>query len=807
MKFDIAIGKSRHDKIWVNKEFTWSEFTQRLKKTTKTHETISEYFSFSKDRQDEIKDVGGFVSGKLAGGRRLKENILSKQILTLDVDEATANFWNLFTLEFDCCACLYSTHKHQTTKPKYRLLIPLAFEVMRDEYEAICRKVCSLIGIDFFDHTCYRPTQLMYWPSTSKDGDYVYLEQQGELLDPQYILNLYHNWKDINEWPIGSKEKKQKEHIAKQQGDPLSKPGLIGFFNNAYTIEEAIEAFLPDTYEKINETRYTYKEGSTSGGVVVYDNKFIYSHHSSDPISGLLCNAFDLIRLHKFGYQDKETTESTPINKLASYQAMCDFASNDSNVKKIIGQFKLASAKESFKDVIIHRPTNDEWFSQMDTDRKGNYLNTINNISLIIENDSNLAGCLAYDEFIQTPVWLFKPPWRSINKVKRLTNNDLANLENYIEKTYTLTVGAKLLKGLSIVYEKNSFHPVLSYLQSLTWDEVPRLEKIFIDYLGCEDSNYVKCVTRKCLVAAVARVFEPGIKFDTILVLVGGEGQGKSTIWDKLGGTWFSDTFSLNMLKSANQAYEQIQGSWIIEIAELSGMAKAEIEHVKSFVSSKKDKYRSPYAMITEERLRQCIFVGTTNVLDFLKSQNGNRRFWPVMTHSSSPVKSVHNLDQDTIDQIWAEAYEYYKQGEKLYLDNVNILNEAILIQSEFTEEDPIVELIESFLEYKIPKNWYNMSLFDKQEFINNYKIDSADLVDRERVCKYEIWELVLNKKEKIDSYGLKQIKQAMRKIKGWKIDKSLIRFGLFYPRHRGSWITSESSGTKADGFDPAELL
>lgn len=792
MKFDLAIGKSRHDKKWVNKEYTWAEFTNKLKKTIRTHETLSEYLTFTKDRQDEIKDVGGFVSGKLANGRRLKDNVVSKQILTLDVDDANKAFWDLFTLQFECLACLYSTHKHQPDKPKFRLLIPLDREVMKEEYEAICRKVSELIGINYFDHTSFRPTQLMYWPSTSKDAEFVYKEQLGEPLEADYILGLYHDWTNIGEWPITDKEKKQKEHLAKHQGDPLEKPGLIGFFNNAYTIEEAMDTFIPDVYEKIADNRFTYKGGSTSGGVVTYNDKFIYSHHSSDPIGGLLCNAFDLIRLHKFGDLDDPEATETPVNKLQSYVSMCNLASKDDNVKRIIGEFKLKAAKESFKDVILlDSPESTDWLSKINVDRKGNYLNTINNIALILENDPLLINKIAYDEFMETPVWLSAPPWRSIKSVHKFIENDLANLENHIELTYSIPPG-KLLKGLAILMEKTRFHPVISYIKSLYWDGEPRVDTLLIDYLGCEDSEYTRTITRKTLVAAVSRVFKPGIKFDSILVTVGEEGQGKSTIWDKLGKQWFNDTFSLNMLKS-KEAYEQLQGSWIIEIAELSGMAKAEIEHVKSFVSSKKDKYRSAYARIIEDKLRQCIFVGSTNILDFLKSQTGNRRFWPALTNVIKPKLSPYKLDEDTIDQIWAEAYELYCAGESLFLDDVSILNEAILKQNEFTEEDPLVELIENFLSFKLPENWYNLSLFDKREFLNNYKDTEENLLQRQRVCKYEIWELVMNKKDTIDTWGLKQIRQAMRKIKGWKLDKTLIRFGNTYPRHRGSWVLNEN--------------
>ena len=786
MKYNIAIGKYRDDKRWQNKQISWDEFVKRISVTHRTTETLDEYIKFDKPRQDEIKDIGGFVSGHLAGGRRLVSAVTTKQILTFDADDATPDFWEKFTINYGCAAAIYSTHKHTSEKPRLRLLIPLSREVFCDEYTAIIRRVASDIGIDMFDHTGYQVNRLMYWPSTSKDGEFVFKEQKGTVLNPDDVLATYSDWHDVSQWPIGIKENKVLNASAKKQGDPLTKPGLIGAFNRAYTIDAAIEFFLNDTYEKCSvDNRYTYKEGSTAAGVVVYGNMFLFSHHSTDPVSNILCNSFDLVRLHKFGDLDSDDND-VPVNKRPSYVAMCDFVSSDTLVKQQLGEAKLESARVVFED--LGHEVNLEWLKEMDVDRKGNYLGTINNVALILEHDPIFKGNIFYDAFRQQAVFRHDLPWRKVDKRSLLNDNDLANIENYIEKVYKLPTGARLNKGLLVVLEKFSFHPIVEYLRSVKWDGKERVRTLMQVFLGAKNDAYTEAVTVKALVACVARVMQPGIKFDNILTLIGEEGQGKSQLFDRLGGKWFTDSFNFHMLKG-KEAYEQIQGVWIIEVGELSGMANAEIERVKSFIAARKDRYRSPYARtVDEDRLRQCVFFATTNELTPLKSQRGNRRFWPVMTYETKPKRSVYDLDKDEIDQIWAEATYMYDNGEVIYM-NKDEEEYAKIIQEDHTEENPLVEMIYDYISYKIPENWYKMTKWDKIDFINTYETqDKSKLIERDTICKYEIWEMVLGKKDAIDTFGLRPIKQAMNKIKGWEKVNEHVYFGTSYPKHKGSY-------------------
>lgn len=670
---DIAIGGSRNTTKWKNKQIKWSELVNKLSSTHRTAETYKAYVAAAKDRQDEIKDIGGFVGGYLAGGKRSKSSVLHRQIVTLDIDFGTSHVWPDFLLKFDCAAVLYSTHKHSAKSPRYRLVIPLSREVKDDEYVAIARRIAGDIDIEIFDNTTFQPSRLMYWPSTSKDGEYVFKYQDGDFLDADEILQSYTDWTDSSEWPVSEAYETEIIRALKKQGDPTQKGGIVGAFCRTFPITEAIEKFLPGIYEPTDiEDRYTYVEGSTSGGLVLYEDMFTYSHHGTDPTSGKLCNAFDLVRLHLYGTEDEDTPDNTPVNRLPSYKAMCEFATKDPQVRKCIAKERILEAREDFEEIEEGEEiTGDEdWLAKMDVDQKGKYYATVDNVVLIMENDPALSKAIALNNFDKREVALKNLPWRKVTPTTaNLIDKDDAGLRYYIEKTYGISSAGKIKDGLDIILLKNSFHPVKDYLKSVTWDGEERVDTLLIDFLGAEDTEYTRAVTRKFLVAAVARIFTPGVKFDHVLTLVGREGIGKSHVFDKLGKEWFSDSFTTIKGK---EAYEQLQGVWIIEMAELTALNRTEGNAAKHFISKRSDRFRVAYGKRTEDFPRQCVFAASTNEDDFLKGYNGNRKFWPVRTEIQDREKDVFkDLTPEVVNYIWGEVMNFYRAGETLYLDAV----------------------------------------------------------------------------------------------------------------------------------------
>ena len=198
----IAYGNSRMEKKWKNNDISWDDFCKRVSTTQTTTETVEEYRKMTKPQQDSIKDVGGFVGGHLRGGRRKTGTVLCRSMLTLDMDHGTPDVLDELSMFNSHEMCIYSTHKHTPEAPRLRLIMPLKRDVSEDEYPALARKVAQEIGMDMFDDTTYQPHRLMYWPSTSSNGEYVYKVMDGDVLDPDYYLGLYDDWHDASTWPV-----------------------------------------------------------------------------------------------------------------------------------------------------------------------------------------------------------------------------------------------------------------------------------------------------------------------------------------------------------------------------------------------------------------------------------------------------------------------------------------------------------------------------------------------------------------------------------------------------------------------------
>ncbi|AKA72319.1 virulence-associated E family protein [Clostridium scatologenes] len=388
----IAVGRNRKELKWKNKEMKWSEFLDRVSKTARTPETYEEYKKLSKNEQDNIKDVGGFVGGALMDGRRKSDAILSRSIITLDVDYGQEGLWDTIEMLFSFGCCMYTTHKHSKDKPRFRLVIPLSRAVTSEEYGAVARRVAADIGIDYFDDTTYEPSRLMYWPSTSQNGEFIFKYQDEAWLNPDYILSRYKDWHDTSFWPESSRSIKIREKSADKQGKPREKSGIVGAFCRTYSVVDVIEKFLSDIYVPCaDENRYTYAKGSTSGGLVIYENgDFAYSHHGTDPVSGKLCNAFDLVRLHKFGELDEDVKEGTLVNRMPSFKAMQELSMKDNEVKRQITEEHIKNAREDFT-------TDDNWIEQLEINSKGEFKTTLTNLVLIIGHDPDLKG-IAYNE-------------------------------------------------------------------------------------------------------------------------------------------------------------------------------------------------------------------------------------------------------------------------------------------------------------------------------------------------------------------------------------------------------------------------
>lgn len=766
MTLDISFGKHRADTSWKVEYLEWDEFVDRLQKVRRTHETMAQYDKMTIPARGKAKDGPAFVGGFVRGGRRKKENVESRSLITLDADHGDDGF--IFAAELvlgGTAYAIYSTHSYRPDRHKYRLIAPVDRTMSPDEYAAVSRKLAEQIGMDYFDKTTFEVHRLMYLRSCSKDAEPVLEVYQGDPLSVDLILAQYADWKDPLQWPRHAGDKAQR-HTTKRMEDPRAKVGVVGAFCRCYTISEAIAEFLPDVYDPVDDslTRYTHIGSTSYGGLVVYDeDTFAFSHHESDPCSGREVNAFDLVRLHKFGKLDDRASENTNISKLPSHLAMEQFAVQQPKVKlsrmaEIHDEFSSAEDDSSDND-----PEDENWKKKLDLHPKsGKPLATAKNIELILKHGT-WYGVLGYDAFGNTEIIRKSLPWRGPERSHRAyepwLGADDKRLQHWFSKLYQISSAKAIQNAFTEVVHKNKFHPIKSYVESYSWDGVGRAERVFIDYLGAADNHYVKQVTRKMLLAAIKRLYAPGCKFDEMLVLIGPQGVGKSSLLAKLGREWFSD--SLRTFEN-KEAGEHLQSGWIFEIGELSAMKKSEVEEVKAFLSKTEDRYRVAYDRQVTEFPRKCVFFGTTNTKDFLRDTTGNRRFWPVEVH---PEKAIYNhwnhLTEYLVGQIWAEVLSWFKAGESLALDEDSRV-EAGRQQAAHLEADPREGIIQEWLETPIKDEWGE---------------ENEVGMMRNRVCASQIWtECLNNKKGAIRSWEAREICDIMRRVSGWRELKNRVQ-------------------------------
>lgn len=804
-KIIISVGASRKSTNWQRQEINYSDFIKKLKTPVRSSETLEDYLRLPKPKQDDLKDVGGFVGGALKGVRRKAHNVESRDLITLDFDNiAAGETENVIkkVMTLGCGYVIYSTRKHADYKPRLRIILPLNRSVTSDEYEPIARYMAKLIGIHMADPTTFQPERLMYWPSCSSDSIYVFRYEDKPLLSADGVLDKYDDWKDVSSWPqVPGVDIDHRRDITKQQ-DPTTKPGIIGAFCRTYDIYAAMDEFIPRAYDVTDEdNRFTYLQGSTTGGAIVYeDGKFLFSHHATDPCSGQLVNAWDLVRLHKFGDLDEDAAEATPVATLPSTVAMKDLARNDLKVVGLLNRERQEESKSYF-DVIEGESTEPnsgpseeveesvltdrEWRKHLTVDGKGNYEKTIANITLILENDSKFKGKIFLDEFANRGMVQLPLPWEKGDDTRMWSDVDDAQLALRLEKEYGITGKDKIENALKVVAFNNRRNAVKEYILGLEWDGKERIGTLLHDYLGAEQSIYTEEIMKKSLTAAIARAFSSkGVKYDTMIVFSGPQGIGKSTFLSKLGREWFSD--SLYSFEG-KEAAELIQGTLINEVGELSALSKSETETVKQFLSKTHDIYREAYGKRANKYPRRCVFFGSTNSESFLKDATGSRRFWPVRVGEIPPIKDIFKDLDGEIDQIWAEAYISFMLGEELILSKEA---EAIAeeMQDLYRDVDPKEGMIVEFLNKKIPKNWYDMEPRDQRAFMaGSFKAsEEIELVEREKVCIAEIWQVCLGGDlkylKKRDSIELNSI---LTGIQGWIRNKNPKFFGS-YGRQKG---------------------
>ena len=751
----FCIGNSRAALVWHPGKMTMEVLWEKLQDPIRTAETAAEYHAMKKSERDAVKDKGGFFAGTLKGTRRRATEVISRSMITLDHDRLKPGCFDAFA--FKHCAIVYTTHSHIPEAPRARILVPLTRDVTPDEYNAISRYLADEIGMDTVDLCSFKINQLMYWPTASSDGEYICRQYEGDWLDPDVFLATHPNWQDCSSLPTAPGEKEAVERERKRQADPLSKEGIVGAFCRAYPIQEVMQTFLSDVYEPTtDENRWGYTKSASIPGVMIYDGKFAYSHHASDPAYGKLCNAYDLVGTHLF---DGDFTQ------------MAEFAAKDEKVRTLALKERQERAVEDFAE-------EEDWKAKLVRQKKSTQLeNSLYNIKLIMQNDPYMKN-IVFNQLADGMEIKGEVPWAHPGKFWR--DADDAQLICYVDDNYGTFSARNYDIAVAKAVDDRSYHPIREYFAALPpWDGVARVDTLLIDYLGAADNAYTRAVSRKVLCAAYRRIKEPGIKFDYMPVLNGAQGIGKSTFIANLGMDWFSDSLTLSDMNDKTAA-EKLQGYWILEIGELAGMKKADLDKVKAFVSRVDDKYRASFGRRVTSHPRQCVFFGTTNSENgYLRDITGNRRYWNIKLSGSSKYRPWQ-MTSELVRQIWAEVMILADVGEKLYLPP-DLEEYAKEEQREAMEHDEREGLVRLYLDTLLPANWDEMDLYQRREFLRGDDTTPVGTDVRVIVSNMEIWcECFSRKKEDLRSMDSYAIAAIMSRLPEWEKQPTPQRIAIY---------------------------
>ena len=695
----IYVADSRKDIVLREKDIMPQDLYMQLYQSRELPYTLAEFLRLPADHQNELKDTGGFIAGTLNGGRRRSSTVMSRSAITLDADSIPCDMFETLLNRVTGLGvqyCIYSTAKHSPAAPRVRVVIPFTRDVPADEYPFFARTVCQRLQpeMSWFDPVSAKPEQLMYYPSHCKDiAPVYYCSPFGmPLLDVDAWAALFPNWKDQSTWSLFPKEQDIPKRLAAKQKDPTEKDGAVGAFCRVYDVPGAMAKYLPGVYEETAaEERYTFTGGSTAGGAILYDDgKFLYSHHATDPAGGRLVNAFDLVRLHKFGNLDDEAKQGTPAVKLPSYAAMMELAKEDPDVR-------LEMARESFKDC---GTIADEDAAQQLAKYDGKPLDK-ECMRLVLR----AMGITARQNVITNKCEISGVP--PACPPESAANNTPVYIRDQLVKLGVTGAGFPAVeKYLGAVIAENLYNPVAEMLQSAPWDGVHRVS-VLLEILGITPGSFSDTLLQKWLVQCVAMAFNNGRHSTAaagVLVLQGPQQTGKTSFFRRLAACreWFTEGASVNM--NDKDTLINATGAWITELGELDSTLRRDQASLKAFITNTTDSYRRPYAREAEDKPRRTSFCGTVNGEQFLRDTTGDARFWVIQTNHIDLAKLWSLPDSFFVD-LWHEVYAAWVNAPDSFRLTPEQRAQLEQQNATFRESLPGEEEIRNALDFDLPED------------------------------------------------------------------------------------------------------
>lgn len=696
------------------------------------------------------KNEKSYLPGELKDHYRKSVNVISRSVITLDLDGALeGGFEALCGFLSDFYYLWHTTYSHSDEKPSYRFLVPLAEPVTPGQYGDLVRQIIAANPNASIDVASAKPAQIMFAPACKDPFSYDYGVHEGKLADGAQWLADANGGETVV--PLGRLDKK---------GEPTEAPGIVGQFNRAYPdLDELIAAFgLPYEYDgATGRYRYTGSSASATPGMRELDERpgLYYSWHAHDPASGYAQNAFDLVRIHKFGHLDEDY--KGPVNRAPSYTACRDFLDKHEGFNKrsasqtyesVVNNLTpnatttssnteaVASARETGASVEVlttEEIDHTQWVSQLEVDRKtGKFVDSLRTLTLIFDNDPHMKSvgwCERGEYFTDAD----PHNWPDTKESPKLTDQKKNLIRNRYENVYGMKIPPERLSQVFVERrEVRSFDPVKVYLESLQWDGIKRMETCLP---GVEDTEYNRMVARKVLIAAVARTFEPGVKVDEALILVGPEGVGKSS-WIEAMSKGFTTEFQSLESKDTVQILSE---TWIAMAEESEVVSKSDFNRLKSFLTQTSDTYRVPYAVEPETRLRRWVVWGSTNDMELLRERDGNRRF--LMVECVRP-RDFDLLTPEYVDQIWAEAVHAYLMGESHVMNSYE-RELARSAREMHIHSDALTESIAEHLRLPITSDWHEKKPETIRTIIGQWNVDiisSTGDKERDFITPKEVW-------------------------------------------------------------------
>lgn len=749
MTYPVAYADRPNDAHWKNDTTTWDEILEWVSKPARRKECGNYIFA----TLERTEKVHAGASESCTDVHRDNRSVSRRSaVLALDIDKPDDGFDVVVEMLLaDYTYVMHTTHSSTPSEPRYRLLVQADRDMAPDEYVEATTALAIRLGKDQFDTGSFQAARFMYKPATRKPEWYDSWVNDGRPIEVDDLLAEYD--RDLSEVPMPKPGKNKR--------DPFELEDPIGAFNRAYEDLDTLIAEYHLPYVKISDDRYSLEGSSSEAGFGPIGDVagLFFSHHANDPAYGKTCSAFDLVRLHWFSEEDEKAKPGTPVNKLPSHLEMLAVASRDRRVVSAV----FAEHPDLVED---DEETDTSWRSELRLTRQGRFVDDVRNWDLVRAND-RVFSLLYFNMLTMSPEVSGDLPWRKVTPLNRQFDGiDQAEIRDYIERAYGFRPSKEQAEHLvSTRAGKNRVNPIRDYLEGLEWDGEPRVETCLP---GAADSRYNRLVARKVLAAAVARVYQPGFKWDHTLVLHGLEGVGKSTWIERMATVGVPERrtyhYTLGPINSKDTLLA-MHMSWIVVSDEGHSLRKADNDALKEFLTRTHDVFRMPYDRDTVVHPRQCVIWSTTNDETFLRRQEGNRRFLMVRSMERFDIDS---MTPEYVDQLWSEAVAMYKAGERLYLTD----DEALLAQLErdpFLEEDSNAGVIENFLALKVPMDWWDKSPESrtqwKEDLAQGFEAEGETSVNR--TCTRQLWHEALNQRIPPRRSDLLEIAQSLRSL-GW---------------------------------------